>query len=330
MSKNKNKISYKNNIYTDIAIESKEVVEENYPNDEIDGVIVEEDIYEKEGIKATRVKIINEEGEKLLGKSMGNYITIEADSITNGSIIEHNAISKILIKYINELGKIDLVKKILVVGLGNDRVSADSLGPKVVSRILVTRHIIDNVSPDLAKKLKIVSGISPGVMGQTGIETVETIKGVVKRIKPDLIIAIDALAARKTSRINTTIQLSDTGIVPGSGVNNRRKGLNFDTLGVPVVAIGVPTVISATSMVNDTIDLLLDKLELKDDVLANMTEKEKQGLIGEVMTPYVENLYVTPKEVDSSIRRLTTIISNSINLSLHNGLDLEEINSIMY
>ncbi len=323
------KISFKNHIYTDLAIESKEVVEEDFPKGKIDGVKVEEDIYDDENIKVTKVEIINKDGEELLGKPVGKYITIEANSVTTGTAFDHNNISEVLVTYIKELGKISSVKKILIVGLGNDNVSADSLGPKVANKILVTRHIVDGIPDDLSSKIRVVSSIVPGVMGQTGIETVETVKGIVKKIKPDLVIAIDALAARKANRINTTIQLSDTGITPGSGVNNKRKGLNYDTLGVPVIAVGVPTVISATTMVNDTIDTILERLSLKDDVLSNMSYEDKFDLISDVLDPYVGSLYVTPKEVDYTIRRLTNIISNSINLALHDGLNLEEINGIM-
>jgi len=221
----------------------------------------------------------------------------------------------------------------LIVGLGNWNVTPDALGPKVVDRVLVTRQFFVAYKKDRDETVANVSAISPGVMGLTGIETGEIVKGIVEKTNPDLVIAIDSLASRKMNRVSTTIQISDTGINPGSGVGNKRIGLNEEYLGIPVIAIGVPTVVDAATMVNDTIDLIIDSMKEQAQVgtefysmLERVSNEEKYQLIKEVLEPYMPNVLVTPKEIDQLIDDLSIIIANGLNIALHPGIELKDVN----
>ena len=223
----------------------------------------------------------------------------------------------------------------MVVGLGNWNVTPDALGPKVINRLMVTRHMIQIAPDQVQDGLRPVCAISPGVMGITGIETGEIIKGVVEKVRPDVLICIDALASRKLDRVNTTIQLADTGIVPGSGVGNKRMELSKKTLGIPVIAIGVPTVVDAATIANDAIDLVLDSMieqagqNGQDSqfyvTLKNMNRDEKYAMIKQLMEPYVGNLIVTPKEVDEVIDRIAKVIANGLNMSLHESVGMMNV-----
>lgn len=318
-------------VRTDLAIETKELLEQE--NREPDGVEVETE--ETDVYCLTKVHITNEKGSKAMGKPIGNYITLEAQALKENDIPSHEQIITVLAKQLQLLAKPKKKTTVLVVGLGNWNITPDALGPKVVSRVLVTRHLQDTLSPELMENVRPVAAISPGVMGITGIETGEIVKGIVERLHPDLIFAIDALAARRTSRINATIQLSDTGIAPGAGVGNKRKMLNQDTLHIPVIAIGVPTVVDAATLVNDTMDRMLDEMQKQQYQQANtafytmlhdMQQEEKYHLITEILTPYAENMFVTPKEVDAVIDRLSGIIANAINIALQPEITMEDIN----
>lgn len=316
-----------NNIRTDLAVEMRELY--NGTRGEIPGVAVE--VEEEGDYSITKVEVLDEQGEKAMGKSIGNYITIECSELTDSSEDVDKRIAQSLSKELSYL--IDQenkkVKTILIVGLGNWQVTPDSLGPKVIERILVTRHLIENMPDYLGKETNSVCAISPGVLGTTGIETSEIVEGVVKKINPDVIIAIDALASRRVDRINSTIQICDTGINPGSGVGNKRKALNKETLGVPVIAIGVPTVVDAATLANDTIDKVIDVLisESKNgssefySILKNMDRDDKYDLIRGILSPYSENLVVTPKEIDDAIENISIIIAEGINDSLLHNLD---------
>jgi len=214
---------------------------------------------------------------------------------------------------------------VLVVGLGNWDVTPDSLGPKVVSKVLITRHLFEFVPEKIKdRRIRSVCAISPGVMGITGIETSEIIGGIVQRIHPDLIIAIDALASRRLERISTAIQIADTGIVPGSGIGNERKGITKETVGVPVVAIGVPMVVDAAIIANDAIDLLLERLKNETDrssplymLLESIPDEDRFNLIKEVIFPYYGNLFVTPKDIDRIVENISTVIADGINKAIH-------------
>ena len=229
------------NMRTDLALEQKEILQEGQPEgSEIDGVEIETE--EFGDVIVTWVKIVNSEGEKAMGKSMGNYITIESPAMKDNDAEAHEDIIKIMAQKLGQLHNLNKNSSILAAGLGNWQVTPDALGPKVINKLLVTRHMNDIMPDELRDHVRSVAAIAPGVMGTTGIETGEIIKGVAEKVTPDLIIAIDALAARRTSRINATIQITDTGINPGAGLGNARMKLNKETLGIPVIAIGVPTV----------------------------------------------------------------------------------------
>jgi spore protease len=236
-------------------------------------------------------------------------------------------------KELTDLIKLEQDKTALVVGLGNWNVTPDALGPKVVSRLMVTRHLKQMVPDEIEEGIRPVCALSPGVLGLTGIETSEIIQGVVKKIKPDIAIVVDALASRKMSRVSTTIQIGNTGISPGSGVGNKRMGLTQSVLGIPVIAIGVPTVVDAATMANDTIDLVIDNMIEQSEngkefynMLKSINRDEKYQLIQEVLSPYTGDLMVTPKDVDSIIDNISKIIANGINIALHPSIHLNDIN----
>ncbi|MBS5794606.1 MAG: GPR endopeptidase [Clostridiales bacterium] len=318
-------------IRTDLAIEVTEMITQETDNNHIEGVELYVDNIDN--IEVSWVNIKNEKGQETMGKPIGNYVTIESESMKENDVITHEKITDIFSKNLIKLCNLDQNSTILIVGLGNWNVTPDALGPKVISKVLVTRHIRDTLPKEIDKGVRPVSAISPGVMGITGIETAEIVKGVVDRLNPDIVIAIDALATRKTSRINATIQMSDTGIAPGGGMGNKRKILNKETLGVPVIAIGVPTVVDAGTLVNDTIDLMIDSLvnEVKAgkefyQMIKDLDKEEKYNLINNILNPYTGNLFVTPKEVDATIERLAKIIANAINIAMHPSIDFNDIN----
>lgn len=318
-------------IRTDLAIEVTEMITQETDNSHIEGVELYVDNIDN--IEVSWVNIKNEKGQETMGKPIGNYVTIESESMKENDVITHEKITDIFSKNLIKLCNLDQNSTILIVGLGNWNVTPDALGPKVISKVLVTRHIRDTLPKEIDKGVRPVSAISPGVMGITGIETAEIVKGVVDRLNPDIVIAIDALATRKTSRINATIQMSDTGIAPGGGMGNKRKILNKETLGVPVIAIGVPTVVDAGTLVNDTIDLMIDSLvnEVKAgkefyQMIKDLDKEEKYNLINNILNPYTGNLFVTPKEVDATIERLAKIIANAINIAMHPSIDFDDIN----
>ena len=321
-------------IRTDLAIEVTEMITKETESENIEGVeLYVDDI---DDIEVSWVKIKNEKGQKTMGKPIGNYVTIESEAMKDNDVYMHEKITDIFSKNLIKLCNLKENSTILIVGLGNWNVTPDALGPKVISKVLVTRHIKDTLPEEIDEGVRPVSAISPGVMGITGIETAEIVKGVVDRLKPSIVIAIDALATRKTSRINATIQMSDTGIAPGGGMGNKRKALNEETLGVPVIAIGVPTVVDAGTLVNDTIDLMIDSLvnEVKGgkefyQMIKDLDKEEKYNLINNILNPYTGNLFVTPKEVDATIERLAKIIANAINIAMHPSIEFEDINRFL-
>ena len=310
------------NCRTDLAIEAAALYNKN-PDEvkKIDGVTVETD--EIKGIKITHVEITNQNGEEAIGKKQGNYITIESPKIRENDEDAIAATSQILADKLKEILHLNKKSTVLAVGLGNWNVTPDALGPKVVSNLKVTRHLFEYVPEHIDENTRPVCAVSPGVLGITGIETSEIIKGITDMVKPDVIIAIDALASRKTNRISTTIQIADTGITPGSGIGNKRKGLDKDYLGVPVIAIGVPTVVDAATVANDAIELLIENIKMLSDKNSAMNKladsfdiEHRYPLIKEVLTPYVGDLIVTPKEVDGIIEEVSLIIADAINDAL--------------
>lgn len=308
-------------IRTDLAVELKEDVESE---DIISrGIRVIESRADNNRIKITRVIVENEEGMRTIGKDMGSYITLESPQLAEADEDYHREMSVQIAKYVKELLPKKNNLKVLVVGLGNRDATPDSLGPRVVDNICITRRMADEYAQmGMVNKCRgfEVSGIIPGVLAQTGMESAEIVKGIVDEIKPDVVIAIDSLAARNTSRLNTTIQISDTGINPGSGVGNHRRGLTIGTIGVPVIAIGIPTVVDAATIVNDTFENLLGIFKMTEGlsdiniVLDEFTSEEKYELIKELAPPSVSTMYVTPKDVDATIKYISYTISEGLNI----------------
>lgn len=312
---------------TDLALEAREIYVTGKKVDDVPGVCTES--FSEKGVKVTRVKINNKQGEEALRKPVGNYVTLEIPQYIHSS---QDNFDFIINTFSDELKKMIPKKNgdgvVLVVGLGNRNITADALGPKVVDGLLITRHLFEYMPDDINDGVMPVCALSPGVLGLTGIETNEIIKGVVDRVKPDLIIVIDALASRSISRVMTTIQLTDTGITPGAGIGNKRGGLCYDTLGVPVIAIGVPTVVDAATMANDTIDMVIDSIKKEVDeksgfynIIKNISKTDKYRFIDEVLKKSFTNLVVTPKEVDEIIDDLAEIISDGINICIHSSIN---------
>lgn len=245
-------------VRTDLAVEAREMATQTKGSPEIPGVKFETE--EENGITISRVEVLDMEGAKIIGKVPGRYLTFEIPGLRRQDSDLQNRVSSRFAKefhsFLEDLG-IEKKSSALVVGLGNWNVTADAIGPMVVENLLVTRHLFKLMPEEVDEGYRPVSAISPGVLGITGIETSEIVYGVVQQTRPDFIIAIDALASRALERVNTTIQISDTGISPGSGIGNKRKPLNKETLGIPVVAIGIPTVVDAATIVHDTINYLL-------------------------------------------------------------------------
>lgn len=308
-------------VRTDLALEAREKFDED--NVEIKGVRLEEEQATPD-IHISSVIIETENGAKAMGKPKGSYVTLEAPNMIDEDEGYHREISIQLSKVLKRLlpQKEDFMT--LVVGLGNRAVTPDSLGPRVVDNLCITRHIIKEfgryVIGDSCHKS--VSSIVPGVMAQTGIESMEIVRGITKETNPDIIIAVDALAARSTRRLNRTIQITDTGINPGSGVGNHRHALNGESMGIPVIAVGIPTVVDAATIVIDTMNNLLEAMSQAEQLrrISNSYEKldmmEKYELVHELLTPQLNTLFVTPKDVDEAVKRLSFTVSEGINLAL--------------
>lgn len=278
-------------VRTDLALEARERYEEDV---EIRGVSVEETYDEKRDIRATTVRIESENGAKAMGKPIGVYITLEAPKLSEPDKDYHREVSEALAVYLQELLGTKEERSVLVVGLGNREVTPDALGPEVVGNLRITRHVVKEYGKAAFEKEKVhmVSGIVPGVMAQTGMETLEIVRGVVEETQPDVVVAIDALAARSSKRLNRTIQISDAGIHPGSGVGNHRHSLTRETIGVPVVAIGVPTVVDAATIVYDAV-------------------RDRNAV-----PPGLYSMFVTPKDIDETIKHLSFTISEALNIAL--------------
>lgn len=293
-------------IRTDLALElNEDICDDSSDN----GIKVNTKSFHDGKIIETIINIINENGEKLLGKPIGSYITIEGDELNDFDEDINKGFCESLGSNLKNL--IGDVNKILVIGLGNRQITPDALGPFVVDNLFITRHLIKEKIIDRTIE---ISAISPGVLAQTGIETKDILESLCEKIKPDVVIAIDALAAREPNRLGRTIQICDTGISPGSGVGNDRVRLDYETLGVKVIAIGVPTVISVPSIVNQALDGLLEIFLSKPEgknVLLN--DDEKNNLICNLLEDNLISMFVTPKSIDESVKRISFTISEAIN-----------------
>lgn len=334
------RIDLKNvNIHTDLVIEQ----------------INDKNLIKEEVINNIKISRVVMDKNNLLNKKEGNYITIELTDITNYEDREN--VGKVLVNEIKDILNKNNIKdnyECLVIGLGNKKSTPDALGPMVIDNILVTRHLFE-LNADVKEGIRKVSAIIPGVMGNTGIETIDIIKGIVDNVKPKFIIVIDSLCASSIERLNKTIQLTDAGIHPGSGIGNMRKEISKNTLGIPVIAIGVPTVVESVTIVNDTLEYMfmhlnylknnyetsklvvkrnnnyLDKIksskvsnedkEILGGIIGSLDEEKKKNLISEVLNNINYNLIVTPKEIDFIIEKLANVISNSINNAINKEVD---------
>lgn len=325
-------------IRTDLALETQEKIQKD--EGELKGV----DFYQEDrgnGITVSTLIILTENAAKNMGRPRGHYITIEAPEMVEDDESGHREISleladilrDLIIKKLERTGKhVQTEKKrqkkasedesgleklsILLVGLGNREVTPDALGPRVIDNMFITRHIIKEFGKYAFgdEKISKISGIVPGVMAQTGMECLEIVRGVVKETGPDVVITVDALAARNAKRLGRTIQLTDTGITPGSGVGNHRNALNEKSVGVPVISLGVPTVVDAATIVSDAMSSLVEAMSISN--IEKLDEKERQELARELLSPQLNGMFVTPKDIDDSIKRLSFLISEGINIAL--------------
>ncbi|GAX90679.1 GPR endopeptidase [Effusibacillus lacus] len=315
-------------VRTDLAVEAHQLAGNAQGTAQIPGVDVDTD--EEDGIRVTKMKVKDEIAAQMIGKMQGNYLTFEVPGLRQKDPELQDKVARRFAEELRDYLNLPDQAKVLVVGLGNWNVTPDALGPMVVKKLFVTRHLYTHMTDLLNDGFRPVAAVSPGVLGITGIETSEIVEGIVQNIKPDLVIAIDALASRSLDRVNTTIQVADTGITPGAGVGNKRKGLNKQTLGVDVVAIGVPTVVDAVTIAYDTIDLLLKRIEQEvpenqcSQLFGNFNEQEKKQLIFETLHPLGHNLMVTPKEVDQFVDDIATVVANGLNMALHRSITPED------
>lgn len=291
------------NIRTDLALERHEM------NKDSEGIEIKKE--EHGGVRTTRVRVSEGAGERAVGKKAGTYITIEAQGLEYSTEL-YELTCRTLAQQLRTLADINDDSVVLVIGLGNDRVTPDALGPDTVKQIMVTHHIKQHMPEYLDEGIRSVCAAAPGVLGTTGIETSEIVKGIVNSVKPDVVIAIDALASRSLERIGCTIQISDTGIAPGAGVGNRRDGLTKETLGVKVIAVGVPTVTDAGTAALDV--LSENGAEVSDEV-----QKKVYDGMGA--------LVLTPKNIDLIIEKASKTVANGINMALHKNMTFEYIES---
>lgn len=309
-------------IRTDLALESQERLQKD--KGIVRGVRFSEEP-RGNGVVVSTVIIETENAAKAMGRPRGTYVTIEAPEMIEEDAGYHRKISMELAKILRQMLPVSKAERnldkglevsALIVGLGNREVTPDALGPRVVDNLFITRHILNEfgkyafADEDVSK----VSGIVPGVMAQTGMECVEILRGVVKETNPDFVITVDALAARNVKRLGRTIQLTDTGITPGSGIGNHRNALNQESVGVPVISLGVPTVVDAATIVSDAMTELIEAMSLSD--LEKLDERERRELSRELLSPQLNGLFVTPKNIDDSIKQLSFLISEGLNIAL--------------
>ena len=296
-------------VRTDLALEARESISE--ADSELRGVRVEEYYDEEDDIRVTKVMIDTKNAAKAMGKPMGVYVTMEAPAMVEPDDGYHREISQCLADELREMiPNSDKEQSVLVVGLGNREVTAYALGPQVVDNLFITRHVVKTYGKAAYNKqvMNQISSIEPGVMAKTGMETAEIIKGVVEETRPDVVVVIDALAARSTRRLHRTVQLSNTGIQPGSGVGNHRNALTMESLGVPVIAIGVPTVVDAATIVGDALEKLL----------SGDSEFDRMKYMGQHRAAFSElnNMYMTGKDIDAVVKRVSFTVSEGINMAL--------------
>lgn len=315
---------------TDLAYEAHEQLDKKITK-KIDGILLDSKKYDHGEL--VKLEIKDKKSEEIIGKKKGKYYTYETNTFKNLDSDVRKEIIKVISDSIKDLHNLEN-KKILVIGLGNRKITADSLGPKVVDKVKITRHIFKAYKKDYDEDYCEVSSFIPGVMGITGIETIKSIKGVVDKIHPDLLIVIDSLASRKMKRLCSVIQLTDAGIEPGSGIGNMQGSINEETTGAKVIAIGIPTVIDTATIVSDSLDLMQKKLAESTNksqeiigLLSKLSKSEKHIFIKEVLSPLYNNTFVAPNEVDELLEISSDIISSAINIAVHPGITIDDINN---
>ncbi len=312
-------------INLDLAVEAHELLR-GEAGREIPGVKMDEENYDHSTVKI--ITILDEQGEQIMGRAKGTYVTLESPELRVNNKMVHKNISEVFAEKLKQILPLNDDSVILVVGLGNWNATPDSLGPKVVNFSMATRHLFQYAPQELQQGLRSVCVLAPGVLGITGIETAEIIKGTVDRVKPDLLICVDALAAGSVERINSTIQVATTGINPGSGIGNKRLGINEETMGIPVIAIGVPTVVHAGIITHQAMEQLFNHLQTTpalQHVYAGLQPVAVNEIINKVLEPFGGQLMVTPKEVDDQISFTAKVIATSLALALHPGMPPDQV-----
>ena len=312
------------NVQLDLAVEAHQLLR-GESGEEIPGVLMDEQ--ELEHVKVTTITVETDEGVKAIGKPKGHYITLDAPEIRNNNYLFHQDITHVLADKLIELMQLKDDASILIIGLGNWNATPDALGPQVISKTMVTRHLFEVSPKELQGQMRKISALSPGVLGITGIETAEIIRGIVEHVKPDLVIAIDALAAGSLDRVGTSIQLADTGIHPGSGVGNPRAGINEESVGCKVIAIGLPTVVNASIIAHNVVEGVFEQFVTSPPLYKlykGIKPETFSKIIDDVLSPFQGNLMVTPKEIDELIKTSAKIIAGALAISLHPGIDRED------
>lgn len=324
-------VPFSSHIRTDLALEAREMLSQDVQQT-IPGVLVETIADQQHDVTITRVSVTTPEAAQTMGKAQGMYITLEAPGLRDNNTMLQQKIMNHLAQELASLVNLDQQSSILIIGLGNRNITPDALGPKAVEKIVVTRHLQSLLSPELSGGVRSVCAIAPGVLGITGMETAEIVQGIVSTVQPDLVIAIDALAAASSHRVITTVQLSNTGIHPGSGVGNRRFGLTQEFLGVPVIAIGVPTVVHASTIALDTIHTMQQHAAFGRyfKSLENLQEQDQQMIIRQILPETLADLMVTPKEVDRMIADVADVVAGGINQAVHPNIDYNNIHQYLH
>lgn len=308
-------------VRTDLAIEIF-----SHFKSQVSGVSCVENKYPQD-ISVNEVKVQDAKGSSKIGKPIGNYVTIESPNIKTRDLDIIKYTSSIFSKELKKVIDKNIKGKFstLVIGLGNENMTADALGNIVLDNLIVTRHIYTEIKNNFDHKLSNLSCLSPKVLGVTGIETFDIVSSIVEKIKPDLVIVIDSLASQKTERIATTFQISDSGIIPGSGLNNSRQEISKKTLNVPVISIGVPLVVYAKTITFDVMENLLEKAGQ-----GPLSEDRISEILSECVKDTVGDLVVTPKDIDVIVKDSAYILSVGINLAIHRNLDIEEVISYIH
>lgn len=318
-------------VRTDLALEAREI---GHAAQDVSGLTV--DVERLGPMTVTRIEVETDAAATRIGKAKGFYVTIEVPELRQRDPELQERVAERFGEELTRFVKVPDNGVVLVIGLGNWNVTPDALGPLVVEDLFVTRHLFSLMPDIVSEGFRPVCAVAPGVLGITGIETLEIVLGVVDRIRPHLVIAVDALAARSIDRVNTTIQIADSGIHPGTGVGNQRRALNRETLGVDVIAIGVPTVVDAATIASDAMDILLNELEDKvpgngaGKILNQFTYDQKRALVADVLQPLGNNLIVTPKEIDEFVEDAARVVAMGLNVALHPAMTMEDAKNLTH